>query len=79
MSNLPGIERELFSQLPQMIGNAIETYWTSLQQNTNHCKMLAKARVDPYNNRIDPLRYVISYFSNTPHQSAGSLFEKFKW
>jgi len=75
----PGIEGGLFSKLPQKIGNAIEVYWTRLQRDNEHCKRLANARIDPYSNRIGPLRHVICYFRQKPHKAAGSLFYSFKW
>ena len=78
-SNLPGIETELFSKFPQKMGDAIDVYWKALQQDTEHCRKLAKARIDPYSNRIGPLQHVIRYFGQTPYQSAGSLFYRFNW
>jgi len=78
-SNLPGIERELFGKLPHKMGQAIDIYWLALVNDVEHCRRLAKARIDPYNNRIGPLHHVISYFGQIPYQSAGSLFNKFDW
>ena len=78
-SKLPGIERDLFGRLPEKMGNAIEVYWASLQEDAEHCRRLAKARIDPYRNRVGPLQHVIGYFGQTPPPSAGSLFYKFKW
>jgi len=77
--SLPGIERDLFVELPDKMGKAIDIYWIALINDKEHCRRLAKARLDPYNNRIGPLRHVISYFSKHPPQSAGSLFTRFKW
>lgn len=80
ISSPPGIERELFSQLPQKMGGAIQTYWLEgLLRDADHCRRLARARVDPYSNRIGPLQHVISYFGQRPHKSAGSLFDRFRW
>jgi hypothetical protein len=78
-NSLPGIERQLFVPLPQKLGDATDTYWARLQNNQEHCERLAKARIDPYRNRIDPLQHVISYFSQIPYPSAGSLFSRFQW
>jgi hypothetical protein len=79
MSNPPGIERQLFSQLPQKMGDAMEIYWRSLREDTDHCRRLAEARIDPYSNRVGPLQHVIWYFGQIPYQSAGSLFNRFRW
>jgi hypothetical protein len=79
MSSPPGITRELFDPLPQKTGRAVETYWTRLQYDTDHCRRLARARIDPYSNRTAPLRHVIEYFGQEPYQSAGSLFDRFEW
>jgi len=79
VKQLPGIERDLFGKLPDKMGNAIETYWTGLQNNKDHCTNLANARLDPYSNRVGPLNHVIDYFSQKPYPSAGSLFCKFRW
>ncbi len=78
-SNLPGIERELFDKLPHKMGQAIDVYWIALVNDGEQCRRLAKARIDPYNNRIGPLKHVISYFGQIPPQSAGSLFNRFNW
>lgn len=78
-SKLPGIERDLFGKLPEKMENAIDTYWAALQNDTEHCRRLAKARIDPYRNRVGPLQHVICYFAQLPYQSAGSLFHRFKW
>jgi len=79
MSNPPGIERELFTPLPQKIGGAIGTYWTRLQNDVDHCERLARSRIDPYNNRIGPLQHIVGYFGQIPYQPASSLFDRFKW
>ena len=78
-TDLPGIERGLFSKLPDKTGRAIDIYWEALLTDVEHCRRLAKARIDPYANRIDPLKHVIDYFSLRPYQSAGSLFSRFNW
>jgi hypothetical protein len=79
MSSPPGIERELFGPLPRKMGGTVETYWASLQSDADHCGRLARSRIDPYSNRIGPLRHVIGYFGQIPYQSASSLFDRFKW
>jgi len=79
MSSPPGIERELFSPLPRKMGGAVGTYWTRLQNDADHCRRLARARIDPYSNRIGPLQHVIGYFGQIPYQPASSLFDRFKW
>jgi hypothetical protein len=76
---LPGIEKELFSKLPETMGNAIETYWNGLVNNGQLCERLGRARIDPYDNRLGPLQHVITYFDQIPYQSAGSLFSRFDW
>jgi hypothetical protein len=79
-SNLPGIERDLFGRLPEKMGDAIQVYWhDALLHDVEHCRRLAKARIDPYTNRIGPLQHVIYYFGQIPYQSAGSLFSRFTW
>jgi hypothetical protein len=78
-SNLPGIEKELFYKLPHLMEQAIEVFWKALIDDVDPCIRLARARMDPYNNRIGPLKHVISYFGQRPHQSAGSLFSRFNW
>jgi hypothetical protein len=78
-NNLSGIERELFGKLPHKMGQAIDVYWMALVNDEEHCRRLAEARIDPYNNRSTPLKHVIAYFGQIPHQSAGSLFSRFNW
>jgi hypothetical protein len=41
--NLPGIERELFTQLPDKTAQAVAEYWTWLLNDADHCTRLAKA------------------------------------
>jgi hypothetical protein len=78
-SILPGIGRDLFDKFPDRMGKAIDVYWIALLNDGEHCRNLAKARIDPYNNRIAPLKYVIDYFGQIPYQPAGSLFNRFNW
>jgi len=79
MSSPPGIEGELFTPLPRKMGGAVGTYWAKLQNDANHCTRLARARIDPYSNRIGPLQHVVGYFGRTPYQPASSLFDRFTW
>lgn len=79
MSSPPGIERELFTPLPRKMGGAIGTYWASLLRDADHCRRLARARIDPYSNRIGPLQHVIRYFGQIPSPPASSPFDRFKW
>jgi hypothetical protein len=79
-TNLPGIERDLFSKLPEKMGSAMQVYWhDALLGDVEPCRRLAKARIDPYTNRIGPLQHVIDYFGQVPYQSAGSMFSRFNW
>ena len=78
-SHILGIERDLFGKLPGKMGHAIDVYWSALLNDVGHCRRLARARIDPYNNRIAPLQHVICYFGQIPYQSAGSLFSRFNW
>jgi hypothetical protein len=79
MGSPPGIEKELFSHFPRKMGGAIGTYWTRLQHDEDHCRRLARARIDPYNNRIGPLNHVILFFGQKPYQPASGLFDRFRW
>jgi hypothetical protein len=78
-SNLPGIDRGVFKEFPKLIGNAIDTYWLSLIDDEKHCIKMGRARLDPYSNRVQPLQHIISYISQKPHPSMGSVFYKFDW
>ncbi len=71
----PGVDNDLLSCLRKKMGDAMETYWASLQDIKRRCRMLGKARIDPYCDRTGPLEHVIRYFGQEGHPSVGSLFE----
>jgi len=74
-----GIDRGVFKKFPKLVGDAIDVYWASLGTDEESCINMAKARLDPYSNRVQPLQHTIEYFSRLPSQSAGSMFYGFDW
>jgi len=76
-SKLPEIHIELLDTFPKLMGNAMETYWKGLQTDNEYCNRMGSAKFEPYNNRAEPLRHTIEYFSKG--NSIGSLFYRLDW
>lgn len=43
MPSPPGIEKEIFAILPSKMARAVDTFWTRLQYDQDHCSRLAKS------------------------------------
>lgn len=69
------IDIELLDSFPQLIGNAMERYWTSLREDREACENLASAGVIPL--RSEPILEILRLFDSG--MSAGELFYKFDW
>jgi len=75
--NLPSVDSKLLERFPKQIGCAMETYWSTLQSNVEYCQSLGDALIDPYPDRVEPLRKTLDYFSRG--LAAGDLFYKLNW
>jgi hypothetical protein len=76
-SSLPGvIEPDLLAAFPQLIGNAMETYWHRLQTDITYCTNLGTANIRPLPNRSNPISKILAFFSQ---DSAGAPFYAFDW
>jgi hypothetical protein len=75
--NLPNVDNKLLEQFPRPIGDAIETYWTALQNNVEYCGRLGDSLIDPYANRAEPLSKTLHYFAQG--LAAGDLFYRLNW
>jgi hypothetical protein len=75
---LPGLHNELLDPFPNLMGRAMENYWSGLQTNRDLCQRLASARVGAYANRSQPLKETFRYFS-LPSSTIGSLFSALDW
>ncbi|MBN1315792.1 MAG: hypothetical protein JXA42_10000 [Anaerolineales bacterium] len=70
------IDSELMGNFPQLLGNAMENYWSSLQNDTHYCENLAKANIRPLVNRYEPIAKITTLFSIG---CAGSPFYQLNW
>jgi hypothetical protein len=77
-NRLPSLHIELLDQFPQLIGNAMEAYWSGLKGNEEFCSRLGSANVAAYSNRAEPLRHTLEYFSK-PDNSIDGLFIHLDW
>lgn len=75
--HLPRVHNDLLAIFPRKIGDAIEIYWSALQNNDEYCERMGAALIDPHSNRADPLFKTIDYFDQG--LAAGDLFYKFDW
>lgn len=75
--DLPSIDNQLLAQFPRALGDAIETYWSNLQNDAEYCRRLGDALIDAYANRAAPLSKTLRYFDGGC--AAGDLFYKLDW
>ncbi len=75
--DLASVDNELLAQFPKPLGDAVETYWTALQNDAEYCRRLGDALIDPYANRAEPAKKTLEYF-NRGH-AAGDLFYRLDW
>jgi hypothetical protein len=76
-NRLSSIDNELLAQFPEPIGNAMETYWSALQNDAEYCHRLGRALIDPHANRVEPLSKILDYFAKG--SSVGELFYRLDW
>jgi hypothetical protein len=75
---LPGVDSELLRPFPKMMGDAIDAYWEGgLKGSAEYCSRIGAAKLDPYSNRVEPLKQVYRYFSVM--KPAGSMFRSLDW
>ena len=77
-NRMPGLHIELLDSFPQLIGNAMEAYWSGLKENEKFCNRLGTAMISAYSNRAEPLRHTLEYFSK-PGNTIGGLFSRLDW
>jgi len=68
------VDIELLDAFPQLIGNAMERYWSELQNSATYCEKLAAANVLPL--RSTPVEKMWNFFGK---MSAGGPFYQFDW
>ena len=76
--DLPSIDNQLLAQFTRPLGDSMETYWSGgLRNDTQYCRRLGNALLDPYANRAEPLRKTFRYFQ--AGCAAGDLFYELDW
>lgn len=78
-STLPHVDTELLGLFPKLFGEAMETYWKGLTIQEEFCTRIGSARIDPYRNRADPLKNILTYFQQPQHPTMGSVFYRLNW
>jgi hypothetical protein len=75
------IDVELLDAFPQLIGNALDRYWNTLQSEESACEVLAQANVLPL--RITPILKMLRLFEYDPiaskYHSISDIFNRFDW
>ncbi len=77
VNTLPSVDNKLLSHFPKALGNAMETYWSALQDDRQYCSRLGGALIEPYSNRVAPLLKTLKYFSSG--LPVGDLFFRLEW
>jgi hypothetical protein len=75
------IDLELLDAFPQLIGNALDRYWNTLQTDPNTCDQLGRANIIPLRNT--PVVKMLRLFEWDPvaqtHHSISDIFNRFDW
>lgn len=75
------IDIELLDAFPQLIGNALDRYWNTLQTDPSQCDLLGQANVLPL--RSTPIGKIWDLFSWDPisecYHSVTEIFLRFDW
>lgn len=74
---LPAFDNKLLSYFPDLMGDAMETYWYALQEDPEYSIRMGAARIDPYKSRYEPLSKTLKYFSSG--LAIGELFSNLNW
>ncbi len=76
-TKLSSVDNMLIEEFRDLIGGAMETYWTQLLRSKAMCERLGVAMINPHSNRAEPLIKTINEFS--AGKSAGGLFFDLDW
>jgi hypothetical protein len=76
-----GVDVELLDAFPQLIGNALDRYWNSLQQDPQQCDLLGQANIVPLRNTPIDKMWRLFEFDPTAgrYHSITDIFARFDW